>query len=205
MTTDHSDAFKPLGDQIPRGGNAFTGWLGSFLLARLGFKLVGELPNEPRFIILGVPHTSNWDFIIVILVMLKLKLQINWIAKQSMFRWPFVGLLKKLGGVPIDRKAAGGVVEATVKALKTQDKLIIVLAPEGTRSAAPVWKTGFHRIAKGADVPVVLGNLDYKRKVLTFGPSMRAGEDAKADINWIRDHYINAEPKHAERWHSGNN
>lgn len=194
---------KPLGDQIPRGGNALTRWLGSFLLARLGFKLAGELPNEPRFIILGVPHTSNWDFIIVMLVMLKLNLQINWIAKQSMFRWPFVGLLKKMGGVPIDRAAAGSVVEATVQALKSEERLIIVLAPEGTRSATPVWKTGFHRIAKGADVPIVLGNLDYKRKVLTLGPTMHAGEDTEADIKKIREHYIDAEPKHADRWHNG--
>ena len=192
-----------VGDQVPRGGNAFTRWLGKWGLRRLGFRLEGELPNEPRFIILGIPHTSNWDFIIVMLVMMALNLQINWIAKESMFRFPFKRLLLKLGGVPINRAAAGGVVDATVKALKEAEKLIIVIAPEGTRSPAPEWKSGFHRIARGAGVPFVLGNLDYEKKILTLGPTMHPGDDAAADIRWIRSQYTNARPKHPERWHPG--
>lgn len=192
---------QPLGDQIPRGGNAFTRWFGRFMLNRLGFSLEGELPNEPRFIILGVPHTSNWDFIIVLCVMFALNLQINWIGKKSMFKWPFGGLLKKLGGVPIDRAAAGGFVEATVEALKSTEKLIIVIAPEGTRSAAEQWKSGFHRIAHGAGIPIVPGYLDYERKVLGFHPAIMPSDDARDDTRRIRRLYHDARPKHPDRWH----
>lgn len=188
-----------VGEKVPRAGNAFTRWFGRFMLRRLGVSIEGQLPNEPRFMILGVPHTSNWDFVIVLCVMLGYNLQVNWVGKQSMFKWPFGGLLRKLGGVAVDR-GAGGFVEATVKALKQQDKLIFVIAPEGTRTATRHWKTGFHRIARGAGIPIVPGYLDYERKVLVFHPAITASDDVQADMRRIRSLYRNARPKHPERW-----
>lgn len=191
---------QPIGDAVPRRGNALSRACGRLALRLLRFKIEGELPNEPKFVLIGAPHTSNWDFIISMAVMMATGLQLSWMGKEEMFDHPLRRFFIWMGGLPVDRSAAGGVVGETVEAFKRHEKLIIVVAPEGTRASAPNWKSGFYRIAAGAGVPIVLGYLDFERRVLGFGPAFMPTGDQAADIAKIRSFYANIVPRYSDRY-----
>lgn len=167
-----------------------TGWLsrrlgtavGSLALKILGWKIEGELPNAPKVLAIAYPHTSNWDFIIGLAVMLKTNLKASWIAKAEMFRSPLGGLWKKLGGIPIVRGHKLGIVEQQVQAIQRAERMFMLIEPEGTRSAVDTWKTGFYHIATGADVPLLPVTWDFPSKTLTFLPLFQPTGDMDADI-----------------------
>lgn len=184
----------------PRWGNAFTRWLGRSVLHLFGWRVEAELPPLSKFIIIGAPHTSNWDAIFGIAGLMAIGLRVNIFIKHSAFRWPFRGVLRWLGFVPIDRRRPGGVVTATVEAMGARRAMVLGLAPEGTRGKAQRWKQGFHRIAQTANVPILCVCLDYGRKRLLTGPLIQPGGDYREDMAVIRDFYQGAVPRHAERW-----
>jgi len=141
------------------------------LLSLLGWKVRGELPQQRKFILAVAPHTSNWDFFYAILVMIALGLKVTFLGKKSIFIWPVDKLLRKLGGMPIDRTHQHGIVGQLVDEFHKQDSMILGLAPEGTRSKTKEWKTGFLIIAKKANVPVVPVSLDFYKKEVNFQPA----------------------------------
>ena len=122
------------------------------LLSLFGWQSVFVPPPEPKGVILVYPHTSNWDFIVGVLYRYGYDLRAQWIAKHSAFRWPLGPVLRRMGGIPIDRRKAQGTIGALVDTYRQRDSLWIAITPEGTRSHTDHWKSGFYRIALAADV-----------------------------------------------------
>lgn len=185
----------PQNDQLPFRGNAFSRWLGIFILKRMGWTLKGELPSVPKCIAIGAPHTSNWDFVIGLAVMLATGLRGSWIAKESMFKWPFGGMWRWLGGIPVVRNKKLGAVEAQTQVVKNIDRIFMLIEPEGTRGRVEKWHTGFYRIAHGAGVPILPVSWDYPKKQLTFMPVFETTGEMEADIKALMQMYKDVTPK----------
>jgi 1-acyl-sn-glycerol-3-phosphate acyltransferase len=190
----------PLGPNVPRRGNAFSRWLGRVVLRAMGWRLQGAIPDLPKMVLIGAPHTTNMDGVLAFSTLVALGLRAGTMVKDSAFHG-FVGLLLRwLGAQPIDRKSAKGVVEQTVDTFARQEQFILLLAPEGTRSAAPEWKRGFWHVARGAGVLVVPAAIDYDRKIITFGPPLPPGSDYEDDLRRLLLFYgRHSAPRHAER------
>ncbi len=159
-----------------------------FLRVR-GWRFEGETPSEKRYVVCGAPHTSNWDFILFLGAVAAFDLPARYIGKHTLFRWPLGALMRRWGGIPVDRSAAAGIVQQVADAVMSSDESAIVIAPEGTRAAAEFWKTGFYRIAEAAGVPILLGYDDWDRKVVGLGPLIQVTGDIRADMGRIRAFY----------------
>jgi len=153
---------------VPARGNAVTRWLGRALLKIMGWRLIGELPNRPKFIIAAAPHSSNLDFFLAVGVILSLGLQCRFLAKASLFHFPLSLVMRAFGGIPVDRSAANGVVGQMTDTFRRSSKLVLGIAPEGTRKPVAKWRSGFARIAQAANVPVQPAVVDYRYKQVTF-------------------------------------
>lgn len=164
-----------------------------------GWKLEGSLPPQAlKCVMIGAPHTSNWDLPYTLMVAFALRLNIYWMGKSQIFKPPFCGLMMWLGGVPVRREAAHNLVAASVAALQSADgPLQLVVPPEGTRSKVRYWKTGFYYIALGAGVPIVMAYMDYGRKVSGLGPLFMPTGDIEADMAHIRAFYQPFQGKNA--------
>jgi len=146
-------------------------YLASTLLDAAGWTVRNEVPDEvDRFVLIGAPHTSNWDFILTLAVAGTLELEFSWVGKHTLFEWPYGGLMRRLGGISVDRRKSQGTVQQLSDHLHRADRMALVIAPEGTRSRADGWKTGFYYIAREADVPIVMGFVDYARREAGLGP-----------------------------------
>lgn len=172
--------------------------LGVYRLA--GWRVEGERPDEKKFVAIVAPHTSNWDLPLLLCVAIYFRLRVCWMGKASLFKPPFGWLMSALGGVPVDRSKAQNVVGQMVDIFNQRDSFALGLSPEGTRSRAPEWKTGFYNIAKGAGVPIVLGFIDYARKVGGVGMTLRPSGDYEADLRAIKGFYAEFTGKHPERF-----
>ena len=126
-----------------------------------GWQFTGQKPPFGKFIGIGAPHTSNWDFIIFLAVVSRFRLPARVIGKKSLMRWPFGGLMRRLGVIPIDRDSGQGLVEQMVSEFRRAEAIALVVAPEGTRGPAEYWRSGFYRIAVAAEVPIVLTYIDF--------------------------------------------
>ncbi|HSH68872.1 MAG TPA: lysophospholipid acyltransferase family protein, partial [Deferrisomatales bacterium] len=158
-------------------------------LAVLGWRVHGQLPDEPRLVVVAAPHTSNWDFVLAMATAFALGVEIRWLGKHSLFRPPAGVLMRWLGGIPVDRGVRSGVVTQSAAALRSQEQMVLCVAPEGTRSGARRWKTGFYHIAREAGVPICLCTLHYPRRTLGLGPVLIPGDDTEADMTAIREFY----------------
>lgn len=184
----------------PRWNNPVWSALARVLLRLFGWKVEARFPDEPKLVLAAAPHTSNWDGIFGVSAILALGVRINWFAKDSLFRWPFRSLLIAFGGVPIKRDKARGMVEQTADVFAEKERIYVVVAPEGTRSRAPEWKSGFYRIAVAAQVPILLAYADYRRKVIGTGPLIWPSGDYEADLEKIQAFYREITPRHAQRF-----
>lgn len=164
----------------------FLGWL---FLKINGWEKEGDVPDAPKFILIGAPHTSNWDVPFVLSLAFAFRAKVFWLMKDSLFRWPFGGFFRWLGGIPIDRSKRMGVVAQTIEVFNQHDRLIIGVSPEGTRQKGKSWKTGFYRIAHGANIPIALGFMDFKRKRGGMGRLLVPSGDINADMQIMRDYY----------------
>jgi 1-acyl-sn-glycerol-3-phosphate acyltransferase len=162
----------------------------------LGWKTKGKMPDMKKFILIAAPHSSNWDFVFFLLIIFKFQIPVHWMAKESMFVWPFKGLLKRLGGIPINRSQKGNVVADLVSTLGRADRMIITIAPSGTRDKVTRWKTGFYQIAHQANVPIVCGFVDYHRKTGGIGPVILPTGDMDADMKAIKIFYTDKSGKY---------
>ncbi len=162
----------------------------SILILKLaGWKVSGHVPDIPKFVMIAAPHTSNWDLPYTLFVAFAMKVKIYWMGKKELFRPPFGPLLRWLGGIPIDRSKSNGVVGQSIQQLQDAEKLVLTVPPTGTRRKVMHWKTGFYHIAHGAGVPIVLGFLDYGRKMGGVGPLFYPTGDINADMKEIQAFY----------------
>lgn len=171
---------------------------GSTLLFVSGWRSEGRAPDIDKYVLIAAPHTSNWDFVFFLLIVFKLRLPVYWMGKRSMFRWPFQGLLKRLGGIPVDRSEKNNVVRTMAKAFENSKRLVITIAPSGTRTTGRSWKTGFYHIAREAEVPIACGFLNYNRKIGGIGPVFQATGDMDADMDAIKSFYSGISGRYPE-------
>lgn len=164
-------------------------WLALLVFTCAGWKTEGRKPDSARYVLIAAPHTSNWDFIYTLCLAFIYRIDPVIMMKDAWFRWPLGPLFRWLGALPIDRSRANNLVDRSIANFNRRDKLILVVPPSGTRKRVLYWKTGFYHIANGAGVPIVLGFLDYRRKVGGFGPALRPTGDIDADMAVIRDFY----------------
>lgn len=188
-----------LAPDLPRRGNALLRWLAGRVYDLVGWRLEGEIPNRKKMVIVGAPHTSNWDGVHAVMTLFALGLDLRWMVKDDIFVPPFGRFLRWIGAVPVDRKAAQNVVRQVIDHFENRDQFLLVIAPEGTRSRVDRWKSGFYRIALGAGVPIVLAYGDYARKVVGFGPVIEPSGDMDADMEKIYAFYRTITPRHPER------
>jgi 1-acyl-sn-glycerol-3-phosphate acyltransferase len=170
---------------------------------RQGWSVEGTAPMPRKFVVIAAPHTSNWDFIYFIGAADALNLDLSFMGKASLFRWPFAGIMKELGGVPIDRSKSNNVVDAMAEEFTKRDEFMLTIAPEGTRGSVRQWKTGFYHIAVKAGVPIVCGMMDYARKTVGLGPAMMPTGDYAKDMEPLSVYYAQCTPKHPERSNAG--
>jgi len=175
------------------------------MLRLMGWKVEGELsPRAARCVVIAAPHTSNWDFPFTLMSAFALGMRIRWLGKASLFPAPFGGVMRWLGGIPVDRARSTNLVAASIEALKSAPgPLQLVMAPEGTRSHTTKWKTGFHHIARGAGLPIQLAYLDWGQRRAGLGPLVEAGDDVDADIAAIRAFYAPIRGRNADQFDAG--
>jgi 1-acyl-sn-glycerol-3-phosphate acyltransferase len=164
-----------------------------------GWRRIGQVPDLPKFVMIGAHHTTNWDAPIAIAMVFAFRLKAYWLGKHTAFRWPFAGILRWLGGIPIDRTKSTDVVGQMIEEMKKRADLVLLLAPEGTRKKVTRWKTGFYHNARGAGVPIVLAFLDYARKEGWLGPVFHPTGNFETDMAEILKFYAAVTGKHPER------
>lgn len=184
-----------IGPRVPRTDQPLLRWCALRLLALLGWRLDVHLPDAPRFVVLAAPHTSNWDGVLAVLAMLAMELRLGLFVKHTAFEGLLGPVLRKVGALPVDRTARGGVVGQTVEAFRTRPELVIGIAPEGTRRRVAKWKRGFYLIADGAQVPMVCAYIDYARKTVGTGPRLMPSGDYARDLETIQAFYRTITPK----------
>ena len=182
------------------------GWLAASIKAvivawfkRQGWTVEGVAPHPRKFVIIAAPHTSNWDFVYFLGAADALDLNLSFMGKASLFRWPFAQAMRDLGGVPVDRSRANNAVEAMIAEFGRRDEFMLTIAPEGTRGKVRQWKTGFYHIAMGAQVPLVCGMMDYRRKVVGLGPALMPSGDYERDMAQLAVFYRACTPKYPDR------
>ena len=188
-----------IGPNTPRMGNGLTRWIGDMILKAMGWTIHGELPNLKKAIIIGGPHTSNWDLFLAMGSMLSVGLKFSWMMKKEAFFWPLGALWKTMGGIPIDRGADIDFIGQLKAAFAAEDKVWLGITPEGTRSKVDRYKTGYLRIAKGVGVPLFIVGIDSvnKRVVLDklWDPAGEIEAENAAIKDYIESHYIGINPE----------
>lgn len=170
--------------------------LGRTLLRLLGWRVEGEIPDLPKFVIALAPHTSNWDFVIGGAAMFALDLRLAFLGKHTLFRGPLAPLMRWMGGIPVDRSAPHGVVGDAIEAFRRMDRRLLAIAPEGTRRKGAPFRSGFLHIARGAGVPVMLATLDYEARAVRLGPTFTPSEDVEAERRRLEDFFSRVRGRH---------
>ncbi len=163
-----------------------------------GWRVEGTAPTR-KMVVIAAPHTSNWDFVYFMGGVDGLNLNLSFMGKDSLFRWPFGKIMRELGGIPVNRSQSTNAVQAMVAEFAARDEFMLTIAPEGTRGKAGQWKTGFYHIALGAGVPLVFGLMDYKRKVVGLGPAIMPSGDYEEDMAQMAAFYNACTPKFPDR------
>ncbi|MET1255606.1 lysophospholipid acyltransferase family protein [Aliikangiella maris] len=154
-----------------------------------GWQIVGQPPQVNHYVIIGAPHTSNWDFYYFILLKFYFRLKVSFFGKRSIFFWPLGPLLVRLGGIPVDRSKSHNLVDAIVSEFQNSQQLIVAIAPEGTRAYREYWKSGFYHIAVQADVPVQICFIDSARQEVGFGPLIQLSGNIEQDLTKFKAFY----------------
>ena len=179
-------------------------WIGEKSLKMLGWKVVGSVPVK-KCVITVAPHTSVSDFILGRLAYYSIDMEVKFLIKKEFFDYPILKqILVKMGGLPVDRSRNNNTVTQVAALFKKYDNLNIVIAPEGTRKLVRNWKKGFYYIAEKANVPVVLGFLDFKKKELGFGPMFYPTGNYEEDWKLMENFYRGITAKHPEKYNLSN-
>ena len=170
--------------------------LGGLRLMR--WRVIGEFPNLRKFVIIVAPHTSNWDFVAGLLCDLAIDLDAVWLAKHTIFVGPFGSWLKSLGGIPVVRSASHNVVSQVAAEFARRDKMVLAIAPEGTRSKVEAWKSGYWHIARAAGVPIVPVGLDFSRRAAVIGTPRATTDSLEDDEAAFKAFFAGITPKNPE-------
>lgn len=161
---------------------------GYWAVSRWRYRLE-DLPEEDAGILIGAPHTSNWDFLLMLGLSWQSGIRVKFLGKHQLFTGPLGPLMRALGGIPVDRRDPSRVVAEIVSRLEAGERFFLVVTPEGTRSRGAHWRSGFYRIAREADLPVTLGYVDRSSMTTGVGPTFRLTGDVRADMDRIRAFY----------------
>lgn len=173
-------------------------WIGRLWLRSFGWKIQGEAATYRKFVVIAAPHTSNWDFPFMLATAYAMRVRVSWFGKHTLFAPPWGWFMRRLGGIPVDRRGPQSLVVQMAEKLRSSDELILGISPEGTRSKVEVWKSGFYHIASASGVPIGLGYLDYDRKLCGLGMFVMPSGDVKGDMHKIRDFYRGIRGRHPE-------
>ena len=167
-----------------------------------GWTIEGSLPaHAAKSVLIAAPHTSNWDLPFTLMLAFSLRLRVYWMGKQSLFRAPFGGVMRWLGGIPVNREQSSNLVASSAQAMRAaKGPMQLIVPPEGTRGKTRHWKTGFYFIAQEAGVPIVLAFVDYGRKVGGLGPVFEPTGDLDADMATIKAFYAPIKGKNADQF-----
>lgn len=191
---------EQLGAQVPRRHGTLAPPLASLFLKVMGWKIVGEIPDIKKAVLIGVPHTSNIDGVFAIPAVLASDIDIKIMGKKELFDIPILShFLRWAGVIAIDRHNKGSTLQTSIDKFNQSDSLFLGIAPEGTRSFVEQWKTGFYHLAIGANVPILPVAMDYKTKEIRFMPLFYPTGDMEADLTKIYAYYAGVEGKHFEK------
>lgn len=168
------------------------------ILKVIGWRVDVTLPTEKKFVLIGAPHTSNWDLPLTLLCFWFIGKKTTWVAKKQLFVGPLNYFFRALGGIPVDRSAPSGFIAQIAEQFHSHEEMILSIAPEGTRSKTKYWKSGFYYIALTAEVPICLGYIDYKNRTLGFNQLVYPSGDITSDFETIRSFYQPITGKHIE-------
>jgi len=176
-------------------------YIASLILKLWGWKIEGRMPKDvKKCVVVMAPHTSMWDFVIGRLAWYVLGLRVSFLIKKEMFFFPLGPIVKALGGIPVDRKKSGRLVDSVASMFHKFDSFYITITPEGTRSLNNNWKRGFYYIATKAEVPIALGYLDYNRKIGGIGDIFEPSGDYDKDLKIIEEFYKGKGARHPEKF-----
>ncbi len=167
-------------------------WLAYVTLRVRGFTFEGRVPEAAKFVVVGAPHTSNWDFLVFLAALHHFRIRARYLGKHTLFRWPFGGLMRRLGGIPVRRDRPGSIARDVANEFDETDRMALVLAPEGTRQETTAWKSGFYRIALAADVPIVPAFVDLPNRRIVLGPPLALTGSPGDDMDRVRAFYEEA-------------
>ncbi|BFH75500.1 lysophospholipid acyltransferase family protein [Thermus thermophilus] len=162
--------------------------LARFLLRLFGWELKVAPPPSRKYVLIGAPHTSNWDFVVGLLALWGARIRARWLGKKELFKPPLGYLMRALGGIPVDRSRREGLVDQVAQVLRERE-VAVLITPEGTRGKAPYWRTGFYYMALKAGVPIALGYADFRRKEVGIGAYLWPTGDLRRDFEAIRAFY----------------
>lgn len=173
--------------------------IGRAFLGVAGWRIEGQLPKGvTQGVMIAAPHTTNWDMPYMLATAYVYRLRLNFLGKHTLFEGMWGPVMRWLGGIPVDRRASHGLVGQVVQRFAEQKGMLLAIAPAGTRSRAPHWKSGFYHIAHEAQIPILCGFLDFRRKVAGVGPAIVPTGDVKADMDRIRAFYADKTGKRPE-------
>lgn len=186
----HDDRLLTLPPSLPRTPpNRLIRWVARQLMRAGGWRLIGALPDVPKAVLIGAPHSSNWDGIWGVAAKIAIGLDVRIVGKHQLFWWPLGPILRRIGVIEVNREAAQGLVGQLSQRFADEERFWLGLAPEGTRKRVERWKPGFWKIAKAAGVPVVPAYFHYPDKVIGIGEPFVLTDDMDADIARIRAWY----------------
>lgn len=179
--------------------NTLSQKLADFVLRLISWQVDVTLPEARKYVVIGAPHTTGWDLFYLMLLKLSTGIDMKWVGKDTLFRWPLGVFMRWLGGIPVKRHSKNNFVEQIVAQFRQREELIIAIAPEGSRGKTSYWRTGFYYIALGADVPIALGFIDYPSRVVGIGPSLLPSGDIQVDFSKIKAFYGGKTGRYPER------
>ncbi len=174
-------------------------YFGSAILRLCRWQIIGRFSDEPKFITIGAPHTTNWDFVMMLLLKIAVGVDMHWIGKDSLFHAPFGRIMKWSGGIPVNRRSRNNFVDQIVDLFNRRERLVIAITPEGTRSKANYWRTGFYYMALGANAPIQLVGIDYPSRTIEIGPLLMPSGDIEKDFGVIRKFYAEKNGKYPQK------
>lgn len=188
-----------VGPNLPRRGNALSRWLAQTILRLFGWRIEGEVPDVPKTILVGAPHTSNYDLFLALLTAMSLGVDMRYVIKHTVVSNPFGPLLRWTGAIGVNRGTTKDFVQTMVEIFNEHDKFMLAIMPEGTRTKVPGWRSGFYYMAYLADVPLTLIIFDYGRKVMGIGPTLHPTGDYEADLPRIQAYYTGIRGRHGKQ------
>ena len=163
--------------------------ISSWVLKIQKWKINGSIPEEKRVVLVIGPHTSNWDFIIGVLVILSLDAKINWLGKHTIFKRGFKSLLTRLGGIPVNRQDPSDLFSRIKVITEKSNGYLIGMAPEGTRKKVLKLKSGFIRIAKQTNSKIMLAGIDFQKKIVNLDKFFTPTGDLNNDLLFVQDYF----------------